>query len=375
VRKVFISYARPNKPDVEQLVQHLRVLGCDAWHDSSLHGGQDWWNEILERITDCDTFIAIVSREALNSTACELEFDWAESLQKPVLPVALVRPTKALPRRISTRQIVNYSDRAGRDRAALDLAGGLATLPAAPPLPDPLPDRPPAPLSYLIDLLDLLDHHKELSHDQQRHILIGVESALRSLDLDEREGGLEILEKLSSRDDLFADVDQAVKRLQRLAKKPARRPRGGLFRGRRYNSKILAGAAAVALVAVAAIVAVSMHKDTGKQQVSHDSEGGRQLFEANVLAPKPGLTGAPVYAEPNTSSQVVGNLPEKTVVYVDCVVRHAQSVDGPGVQGGPPRQTTDLWDKIRPKGDDSDLGFMPDAWVNTNTTAPTAPDC
>jgi TIR domain len=43
VRKVFISYARQNKGDIEQLVEHLRVLGCDTWHDSSLHGGQDWW--------------------------------------------------------------------------------------------------------------------------------------------------------------------------------------------------------------------------------------------------------------------------------------------------------------------------------------------
>ena len=42
MRKVFISYARQNKPDIEQLVEHLRVLGCDTWHDSSLHGGQDW---------------------------------------------------------------------------------------------------------------------------------------------------------------------------------------------------------------------------------------------------------------------------------------------------------------------------------------------
>ena len=42
-----------------------------TWHDSSLHGGQDWWEEILRRITDCDTFIAIISRDALNSTRAD----------------------------------------------------------------------------------------------------------------------------------------------------------------------------------------------------------------------------------------------------------------------------------------------------------------
>lgn len=221
VRKVFISYARQNKPDVEQLVEHLRVLGCDTWHDSSLHGGQDWWEEILRRIADCDTFIAIISRDALNSTACRREFDWAESLGKPVLPVALEPPPKALPRRFSTRQIVDYSDRESRGRAALTLAGGLATLPAAPPPPDPLPGPPAAPLSYLTDLVDLVSQPEPLDHDQQRDILNQLEPALYSVDPEERRGGHDILEMLSSRGDLYADVYRTINRLKDMGDSPA----------------------------------------------------------------------------------------------------------------------------------------------------------
>jgi hypothetical protein len=152
MRKVFISYARQNKRDVDQPVEHLRVLGCDTWTDSSLHGGQDWWEEVLRRIADCDTFIPIISRDALSSTACRREFDWTEALGKPVLPVAVEPPPKALPGRFSRRQIVDYYDRESRDRDALELAGGLNTLAKAPPLPDPLPEPPAAPLSYLTDL-------------------------------------------------------------------------------------------------------------------------------------------------------------------------------------------------------------------------------
>ena len=100
MRKVFISYAEQNKRVVDQLVEHLRKLGYDPWTDSSLHGGQDWWEEILQRIADCDIFIPIISREALSSKACQLEFDWTEALGKPVLPVAVEPPPKALPRRI-----------------------------------------------------------------------------------------------------------------------------------------------------------------------------------------------------------------------------------------------------------------------------------
>jgi len=167
VRKAFISYARANKPDIDQLVEHLNELGCQTWVDSSLHGGQDWWLEILRRIEDCDVFIATISREAMISVACEREFDWADALHKPVLPVALEPLPTALPRRYSRRQIVDYSEPANRDRAARRLGGGLLSLPPSPPLPRPLPRPPAAPLSYLTDLIELVSTRAALNHDQQ----------------------------------------------------------------------------------------------------------------------------------------------------------------------------------------------------------------
>ncbi|MGH3969384.1 MAG: toll/interleukin-1 receptor domain-containing protein, partial [Mycobacterium sp.] len=123
VPKLFVSYARQNKRAIDELVGHLSLLGFDTWVDSSLRGGQDWWEVILRQIVDCDAFIAIVSRDALSSEACKREFDWAEALGKPVLPVAVETPGVALPRRVSRRQIVDYS-KPGQ-RAALTLAGGL----------------------------------------------------------------------------------------------------------------------------------------------------------------------------------------------------------------------------------------------------------
>lgn len=403
--KVFISYARHNKPDVEQLAEHLRVLGYEIWHDSSLHGGQDWWSEILRRIADCDTFIATISREALNSTACRREFDWAEALHKPVLPVAVEQAPKALPRRFVERQIVDYSDRKARDRAALQLAGGLATLTAAPPLPDPMPEPPTAPLSYLTDLIDLVAEQKPLDHEQQRHILNHLNSALHSIDPEERRGGADILEMLGSRDDLYADVYQTINRLTDIVEgwgsvrgeQSPRRAKGSagsrvaiedggfgrrfrrLFvspvgpRGRRFRPRVVAGAALVTLAMLIAITFVAMHNRSDTQRLSHDRTSGQRSFAANVLPPLPGLQGANVYAEANTLSRVVGNVTVGKLVYVVCVSK-GNPVEGPGVKGQP-RQTTDLWDRIRLEGEDSDLGFMPDVWVNTDVTTPVAPDC
>jgi sugar lactone lactonase YvrE len=221
VRKLFVSYARQNRADVDALVQHLGMMGYDTWVDVSLRGGQDWWEEILRRIADSDVFIAIISRASLNSTACSRECDWAEALGKPVLPVAVEPPPTALPRRFSRRQIIDYSEPSERAVAALLLQGGLGTLPAAPPLPDPLPEPPSAPLSYLTDLIELVSQPASLDQRQQHDILNQLEPALRSTDPEEQKGGRDILEKLSSRRDLYADVDRMVAVLKGLYAQPA----------------------------------------------------------------------------------------------------------------------------------------------------------
>jgi hypothetical protein len=210
VSNVFICYARQNKRDIEQLVEHLRVLGYHTWHDSSPHGGQAWWEKILRQIAECDTFIAIVSHDALSSSAWRRELDWAEALGKPVIPVALEPITFALPIGLSRRQIIDYSD----PHAALTLAGALATLPVAPPLTSPLPDPPPAPLAYLTNLIELMTEGQALNHDQQRQILNQLEPALYSVDPEERSGGRDVLERLSRRDDLFADVERVINRMR-----------------------------------------------------------------------------------------------------------------------------------------------------------------
>ena len=222
MRKAFISYARANKPVIDQLVEHLNDLGCQTWVDSSLHGGQDWWQEILHRIEDCDVFIAIISNEALTSLACEREFDWAEALGKPVLPVAVEPPPTALPRRYSRRQIVDYSEPADWDRAARRLGGALLSLPQAQPPPNPLPPPPAAPLSYLTDLVEMVSARQALTHDQQRQVLVQLEPALRSVDPAERRGGRAVLERFSSRADLYADVDRTISVLKKLNDKASR---------------------------------------------------------------------------------------------------------------------------------------------------------
>jgi TIR domain/Domain of unknown function (DUF4190) len=214
--KVFISYARDNRPEIDQLKQHLELLSQEIWVDSVLRGGQTWWDEILRQIKECDVFIPVISQASLRSTACSRELDWAEGLGKTVLPVSLEPPGMALPRRILVRQIVDYSDSGMRDQAALRLAGALASIGPPRPLPKPLPEPPAVPLSYLAELIDQVSQAEPLDHDQQHQILIRLDQALRAADPEERRGGRDTLERFSTRSELYADVYRRIEQLRGL---------------------------------------------------------------------------------------------------------------------------------------------------------------
>ncbi len=225
--QLFVSYPRENKREANELVGHLQSLNCEVWVDSSLRGGQTWWDEIIHRIADCDAFIAIVSHATLNSAACRREREWALKLNKPVLPVAVEHVLEtALPRDLSTLQIIDYS-KPGAE-SAFAVAGALAALGPAPPLPEKWPDPPSVPLSYLADLVDRVSQDELLTQGEQRRILEQLETALRSVDSEEQQGGQEILDRFSKRQDLFADVDRKLSHLRaQNDKPPARQPTSG----------------------------------------------------------------------------------------------------------------------------------------------------
>lgn len=77
--------------------------------------------------------------------------------------------------------------------------------------------------------------------------------------------------------------------------------------------------------------------------------------------------------EPVLAAAVTGYLPFDTEVYIVCTTI-GDVVQGPGAGGGPPISTP-VWDKVRTVVDGPDVGFVPDAWVNTGTAAPKAVAC
>lgn len=108
--KIFISYARVDKPYCMQIVNTLDVH--DVWYDQRLYAGQQWWKEILRRLDWCEGFIYLLSPDSVNSEYCWREFELAESLGRQVIPILIV-PNTQIPPRLADLQYI-------------DLTGGLS---------------------------------------------------------------------------------------------------------------------------------------------------------------------------------------------------------------------------------------------------------
>ncbi len=205
--KIFISYDRAGKDIVEELVQDLRDEDHDVWFDQHLTGGQKWWNNILSEIRKCEVFVAALTPDSLESSACQREMKYANDLQRILLPVRLsdkVSPD-SLPLGLSELQWVDYTL---RNIAALkSLRRTLKNLPKAPPLPDPLPAQPPVPISYLSQLRAKIDSDSLVRQDQ---IQLVFELRQQFRQGERAKDILDLLQRLNKRDDLFAAVSHEI---------------------------------------------------------------------------------------------------------------------------------------------------------------------
>ena len=134
--------------------------------------------------------------------ACELNY--AAALGKPVVPLLIADgvATKLLPSVLSAIQFVDY--RQHDKQAFIALTKALGRLPAPPALPEPLPDPPDVPVSYLSSLSERVGTSQTLSFDQQSALLVELKTALRNQE--DVEEVRQLLQALRRRGDLLASV-------------------------------------------------------------------------------------------------------------------------------------------------------------------------
>lgn len=178
---IFLSHSDMDDAVVRGLVSDLEAFGKSVWLDKKdLVGGESWWPAILKQIRTCDVFVFAVSANSLESDPCNAEFDYARSLQRPILPVKIgdVPGEEILIHEIFSGQVVDYRE---PDKAtAYALIRALSEREGATRvLPDPLPPEPPTPYEYLLLLGRVIRGRDDISRTNQESIVRQLGDALR----------------------------------------------------------------------------------------------------------------------------------------------------------------------------------------------------
>jgi len=218
--KIFVSYSSKSKDQVASLTNDLRIAQHNVWFDHQLTGGQSWWEQLLAEIRSCDVFLFALTPQALDSLPCRLEYTYAHQLGKPILPVLLEDgvPITQLPDELQAIQFVDY--RRHDAQSAFRLAGALASLPPSRPLPDPLPEAPTVPISYISKLREQIDA-PSLTFDEQASLVLRLKERLNESDTHAE--AIDLLQRLRKRNDLFAKIDKEIAEMMKHTKAGRRR--------------------------------------------------------------------------------------------------------------------------------------------------------
>ena len=167
-RRLFLSYARPERGRVETLANDLRRAGCDPFFDEQLTTGEKWWSSLLDEIERCSAFVPVLTQSYIVSTPCRSEAEYAYGLNKPLLPIMIevVNPNECA-QFIAETHCLQY-DHADVN-TVLDLARALMSCRDCPDLPFEMPTRPPIPLSYTGLTVQALRERLDATDDLNRH--------------------------------------------------------------------------------------------------------------------------------------------------------------------------------------------------------------
>ncbi|WP_196805160.1 sensor domain-containing protein [Mycobacterium sp. UM_WGJ] len=171
---LFVSHASQDRSSLDGLLAVLRRTRQAVWLDDELGGGEAWWQTILEKIRECDVFIIALSKNSLVSKPCAAELQYAQALQRPILPVQIgpVDSVRVTP--LAATQIIDYRN-PSHDTEVRLISALKKRQAQCGPLPPSLPAEPEVPFAYLMRLATVLAS-PALSHYEQA----GLVSELRA---------------------------------------------------------------------------------------------------------------------------------------------------------------------------------------------------
>jgi WD40 repeat protein len=104
----FISYSHADRPFVQRLRDALIERSKTVWVDEQdIPAASRWADDLKGAIEQADSFVFVISPDAVASVECRKELDHAASLNKRIIPVKTREtPVAALPEELRRRQFV-----------------------------------------------------------------------------------------------------------------------------------------------------------------------------------------------------------------------------------------------------------------------------
>ena len=78
---IFVSYSHRDSDIVYPFIAALQKEH-NVWFDNGIHYGNEWEEEIAERVENCSIFIYMITRDSLESNNCKDELALARDLEK-----------------------------------------------------------------------------------------------------------------------------------------------------------------------------------------------------------------------------------------------------------------------------------------------------
>ena len=128
--EVFLCHAEENRATFDRIYATLARAGLTiwtSWHDIQI--GIDYKEAILRGIENSDNFVYLLSSEAVRSSWCQMELDYALGLNKRIIPI-LVEPLspRMIPPEIAHLQFIDLTDNQNPADYAADEKALLSTI-------------------------------------------------------------------------------------------------------------------------------------------------------------------------------------------------------------------------------------------------------
>ncbi|AFY40426.1 YD repeat protein [[Leptolyngbya] sp. PCC 7376] len=88
--QLFFAHANSDTETMQSLRQQMRRAGYSVWTpEADIQSGQDVQAEILRGIEGADSFIYLMSSQSLESSDCQSQLQYAQTLKKRIIPIRL----------------------------------------------------------------------------------------------------------------------------------------------------------------------------------------------------------------------------------------------------------------------------------------------